>query len=115
MGYRKSSEHRQLVTWTASYGSDKISCEMDTSARKPVPGGANIDNLGKIRMLTGWAERQAEGIVDAFIADEEPEDLLRLEEAIANALRRAYERRRDMQRTRVPGSSVTRGKRRKKS
>ena len=65
--------------------------------------------------MTEWAEKQAEAIVDAFLADGEPEDLLRLEQAIANALRLAYERRRAMQRTRVRGSSRTRGKRRKKS
>ena len=115
MGYRKSSEHRQLVSWAESYASDKISYEMDTSVRKPVPGGGNIVNLGKIRMFKGWAERQAEGIVDAFLADGEPEDLLRLEQAIANALRLAYERRRAMQRRRVRGSSGTREKQRKKS
>jgi hypothetical protein len=65
--------------------------------------------------LTGWAEKQAEAIVDAFLADGEPEDLLRLEQAIANALRLTYERGQAMQRTRVSGLSGTRGKRRKKS
>lgn len=65
--------------------------------------------------MTGWAEKQAEAIVDAFLADGEPDDLLRLERAIANALRLAYERREAMQRTRVGGSSGTRRKRRKKS
>ena len=77
--------------------------------------GAKIVTLERIRKLTGWAEKQAEGIVDAFLADGEPEDLLRLERAIANALRLAYQRRRAIQRTRVRGSSGTRGKRRKKS
>jgi hypothetical protein len=43
--------------------------------------------------LTGWAKKQAETIVDTFLADGEPEDLLRLERTIANALRLAYERR----------------------
>jgi len=42
--------------------------------------------------LTGWAEKQAEIIVDSFLADGAPADLLRLEQAIAYALRRAYER-----------------------
>jgi len=88
---------------------------MDTSLGRPAHGGANIVNLGRIRKLTGWAEKQAEAIVDAFLADGEPEDLLRLEQAIANALRLAYMRRRAMQRTRVRSSSGTRGKRRKKS
>jgi hypothetical protein len=78
-------------------------------------GGAGIVKLGRIRKLTGWAQKQAEAIVDAFLADGESEDLFRLEQAIANALRLAYERRRAMQRTRVRGSSGTRGKRRKKS
>jgi hypothetical protein len=61
----------------------------------------------------GWAEKQAEVIVDAFLADGEPEDLLRLEQAIADALRRTYERRRAMQRRTARGSSRTRGKREK--
>ena len=87
---------------------------MDTSLR-PAPAGASIVKLGRIRKLTGWAEKQAEAIVDAFLADGEPEDLLRLEQAIANALRLTYERRRALQRTRVRGSSGTRVKRRKKS
>ena len=88
---------------------------MDTSLSRPAHGGVSIVKLGRIRKLTGWAEKQAEAIVDAFLADGEPEDLLRLEQAIANALRLAYERRRAMQRTKVRGSSGTRGKRRKKS
>ena len=40
--------------------------------------------------MTGWAEERAEAIVDAILADGEPEDLLRLERAIANVLRMAY-------------------------
>lgn len=36
-----------------------------------------------------WAEKKAEAIVDAFLADEKPEDLYRLVQAIAEALRSA--------------------------
>lgn len=42
--------------------------------------------------MADWAEQQAEAIVDTFVADQGPEDLLRLQQAIANALRQAYER-----------------------
>jgi len=45
-----------------------------------------------LSIMSDWAEQQAETIVDAFVADQGPEDLLRLQQAIANALRRAYER-----------------------
>jgi hypothetical protein len=46
--------------------------------------------------MTDWAEKQADAIVDDFVADEGPDDLLRLQQAIANALRLAYEQgRRD--------------------
>lgn len=38
------------------------------------------------------AEKEAERIVDAFVADQGPEDLLRLQQTIAAALRRAFER-----------------------
>ena len=65
--------------------------------------------------MTGWAKKQAESIVDAFLADGEPQDLLRLEQAITNALRMAYEGGRAVQRTRVRDSSRMRGKRKKKS
>ena len=63
--------------------------------------------------MTGWAEKQAEAIVDAFLADEEPEDLLRLERAIAHALHQAYGSRLTTQRRRVRGLSGIREKRRK--
>ncbi|WP_447979348.1 hypothetical protein [Candidatus Nitrospira bockiana] len=41
--------------------------------------------------MTDWAEKEAEAIVDSFVADESSADLLRLQQAIAEALRRAYE------------------------
>ncbi|MGH7231523.1 MAG: hypothetical protein ACREJU_09225 [Nitrospiraceae bacterium] len=41
--------------------------------------------------MTDWACQQAEGIVDSFIANGSAGDLLHLQEAIAAALRRAYE------------------------
>jgi hypothetical protein len=41
--------------------------------------------------MEDWAEKEAEVIVDAFVADESSSDLLNLQGAIANALRRAYE------------------------
>jgi hypothetical protein len=40
-------------------------------------------------MLKDWAEKEAEAIVDKFVADEGPDDLLRLQMAIAAALRKA--------------------------
>lgn len=46
-------------------------------------------SLGSVAM-TDWADKKAEGIVDAFVADTGPEDLLRLQQAIAKALRQAY-------------------------
>lgn len=42
-----------------------------------------------ITMLKDWAEEEAEAIVDQFVADEGPDDLLRLQTAIAAALRKA--------------------------
>ena len=39
---------------------------------------------------TLWTEDQAEQIIDRFIADEGPDDLLKLKDEIADALRRAY-------------------------
>jgi hypothetical protein len=43
-------------------------------------------------MLNDWAEEEAEAIVDRFVADEGPDDLLRLQTAIAAALRNAYDK-----------------------
>jgi len=69
------------------------------------PGWTALDESGKINLImgsslkrvsvkesAGWAERQAEIIVDTFLSDGAPEDLLRLEQAIADALRRAHDR-----------------------
>jgi len=50
-----------------------------------------------------WAAKQADAIVNAFLADNEPEDLLRLERAIADALRAAYKSGEATQRKK-PGS-----------
>jgi hypothetical protein len=41
--------------------------------------------------MVAWVDRGAERIVDAFVADEGPDDLLRLQRAIANAMGHAYE------------------------
>lgn len=57
------------------------------------------------------AERQAEAIVDAFLADEEPEDLLRLVQAIAEALRSARKRANLQEPTGPRGSLGKRAKR----
>ena len=43
-------------------------------------------------MSNDWAEGEAEAIVDQFVADERPDDLLRLQTAIAVALRKAYDK-----------------------
>jgi len=40
--------------------------------------------------MADWAGKQADVIVSAFLDDDDPDDLLRLEEAIAKALRAAY-------------------------
>ena len=42
-------------------------------------------------LMDTWAEREAETIIDAFVAYEGPDDLLRLQHAIAAALHRAFE------------------------
>jgi hypothetical protein len=44
--------------------------------------------------MTDWADNEAERIVDDFVANESSEDLLRLQEAIAAAIRDAYKRAR---------------------
>jgi hypothetical protein len=47
-------------------------------------------------MIMGdWAEKEAEAIVDRFVADESSADLLRLQQSIAEALRAAYEKGRE--------------------
>lgn len=42
--------------------------------------------------MRDWRNTEAEAIVDAFVADQTSHDLLRLQQAIAAALRRAYEK-----------------------
>ena len=42
--------------------------------------------------MEDWAEKEAEPIVDRFVADESSADLLRLQQFIAEALRASYER-----------------------
>jgi len=42
--------------------------------------------------MTDWANNEAERIVDDFVANDSSEDLLHLQEAIAAAIRDAYER-----------------------
>ena len=39
--------------------------------------------------MSDWAEKQAESIIDAFVADESSADLLHLQQMIAEALRMA--------------------------
>lgn len=65
--------------------------------------------------LTSWAKKQAEVIVDTFLADSAPDDLLRLEQAIAAALRRACERGQARQLTRRRRSTGTKAGQMKKS
>jgi hypothetical protein len=43
-------------------------------------------------IMEDWAEKEAEAIVDQFVADESSSDLLRLQQSIANALRTAYQK-----------------------
>jgi len=40
--------------------------------------------------MADWADKKAEKILDALMADKSPEDLLHLQESIADALRLAY-------------------------
>jgi len=40
--------------------------------------------------MEDWAEKEAETIVDQFVDDETPADLLRLQKLIAEALRTFY-------------------------
>lgn len=42
-------------------------------------------------MMDNWAEREAEKIIDAFVAYDGPDDFLQLQQAIAAALCRAFE------------------------
>jgi hypothetical protein len=46
-------------------------------------------------MMEDWADKEAEAIVDRFVADESAADLLRLQQSIAQALRAAYEKGRE--------------------
>ena len=41
--------------------------------------------------MESWAEKEADRILDDFVAYEGPDDLLKLQQAIARALSRAYE------------------------
>ena len=41
-------------------------------------------------IMEDWAEKEAEAIIDRFVADESSADLLRLQQSIAEALRAAY-------------------------
>jgi hypothetical protein len=61
-----------------------------------------------------WPERQAESIIDEFMADGSPEDLLRLEQAIAEALRQAYQRGQEQRSIGADGGSGSPNKRKKK-
>ena len=45
-------------------------------------------------MMKDWAEKEAEVLVDRFVADESSTDLLHLQQSIAEALRAAYEKER---------------------
>jgi hypothetical protein len=40
--------------------------------------------------MADWADKKAEKILDAFMADKSPEDMLHLQESIADALRLAF-------------------------
>jgi hypothetical protein len=46
-------------------------------------------------IMDDWADKEAEAIVDRFVADESSADLLCLEQSIAEALRAAYEKGRE--------------------
>lgn len=61
-------------------------------------------------MANDWAEKQAENILDAFIEDDGADDLLHLQQAIASALRSAYQRGKTEQLAKQPGSSPAQGR-----
>jgi len=61
-----------------------------------------------------WAAKQADAIVTAFLDDDDADDLLRLERAIAEALHAAYMSGKKGYQGRVP-RSIERQFRRKKS
>lgn len=42
--------------------------------------------------MIDWPDKEAEAIVNIFVADQRPDHLLRLQQAIAEALRTAYEK-----------------------
>ena len=42
--------------------------------------------------MIDWPDQEAEAIVNIFVADQGPDHLLRLHQAIADALRTAYEK-----------------------
>lgn len=48
--------------------------------------------------MEDWAEKEAEAIVDRFVADESSADLWRLQQSIAEVLRTAYEKGRGAER-----------------
>ena len=48
--------------------------------------------------MEDWAEKEAEAIVDQFVADESSADLLRLQQLIAEALRTAYAKGKEVKR-----------------
>jgi hypothetical protein len=45
--------------------------------------------------MEDWVEKEAEAIVDRFVADESSADLLQLQQSIVEALRAAYEKGRE--------------------
>jgi hypothetical protein len=62
------------------------------------PSLAGIPEFVEVNM-NHWAELEAEKIVDAFVAYEGPDDLLKLQTAIARTLFHFYELGRDQNRS----------------
>ena len=57
-----------------------------------------------------WAELEAEKIVDAFVAYDGPDDLLKLQAAIARTICHFYELGRDQNRSAIMESSFVDGR-----
>jgi len=66
------------------------------NAAEEIPGTPEVLRPQLIGLVTNdafnaeWAENQAERIVDRFVRDEDPDDLLKLKDQIAHSLCRAY-------------------------
>ncbi len=59
--------------------------------RNRVSGGERRCSAAGRRLMRDWADKEAETILDEFVENEGSDDLLKLHEAIVQALCHAYE------------------------